>query len=70
LQGLCTKCGGKLTLTVHEMSVKKYLSISKEIAQKYQLPQYACQRINLVEKSIDSLFTSDKIKITKLSDFF
>ena len=70
LQGSCTKCGGKLTLTVHEMSVKKYLSISKEIAEKYHLPPYACQRINLVEKSIDSLFTSDRVKITKLTDFF
>ncbi len=70
LQGSCTKCGGKLTLTVHEMSVKKYLDISKEIAEKYNLPTYARQRISLVEKSIDSLFKSDKVKNTKLSDFF
>jgi DNA polymerase II large subunit len=70
LQGSCIKCGGKLTLTVHEMSVKKYLDISKEIAERYHLPLYACQRISLVEKSIDSLFKSDKVKNTKLSDFF
>jgi len=70
LQGVCSQCQGKLTLTVHEMSVKKYLNISKEIAEKYHLPEYACQRIKLVEKSIDSLFTSDRIKSTKLSDFF
>ncbi len=70
LQGICTECGGKLTLTVHEMSVKKYLNISKEIAEKYHLPPYACQRIKLVEKSIDSLFTSDRVKLTKLTDFF
>jgi DNA polymerase II large subunit len=70
LQGICTKCNGKLTLTVHEMSVKKYLNISKEIAEKYNLPVYARQRIALVEKSIDSMFVSDKVKNTKLSDFF
>jgi len=70
LQGSCTKCGGKLTLTVHEMSVKKYLAISREIAEKYNLPTYALQRITLVEKSIDSLFKSDKVKMTKLTDFF
>jgi DNA polymerase II large subunit len=70
LQGICTKCNGKLTLTVHEMSVKKYLNISKEIAEKYNLPLYARQRIALVEKSIDSMFVSDKVKNTKLSDFF
>jgi DNA polymerase II large subunit len=66
---VCIKCGGKLTLTVHEKSVKKYLEISKEIAERYNLPLYACQRIKLVEKSIDSLFTSDKVKTMKLTDF-
>ena len=70
LQGSCIKCNGKLTLTVHEMSVKKYLAISREIAEKYNLPTYALQRIALVEKSIDSLFKSDKVKMTKLTDFF
>ena len=70
LQGVCAKCNGKLTLTVHEMSVKKYLDISKEIAEKYNLPVYARQRIALVEKSIDSMFVSDKVKNTKLTDFF
>jgi DNA polymerase II large subunit len=70
LAGVCSKCQGKLTLTVHEMSVKKYLEISKEIAVKYHLPVYAQQRIALVEKSIDSLFKSDHVKNTKLSDFF
>jgi len=69
LQGICIKCQGKLTLTVHEKSVKKYLEISKEIAERYDLPLYARQRIKLVEKSIDSLFMSDRIKTTKLSDF-
>jgi len=70
LQGVCIECGGKLTLTVHEKSVKKYLEISKNIAERYNLPPYACQRIKLVEKAIDSLFISDKIRTTKLSDFF
>jgi DNA polymerase II large subunit len=69
LQGVCTKCGGKLTLTVHEKSVKKYLEISKEIAKRYNISPYARQRIKLVEKSIDSLFMSDKVKTTKLTDF-
>jgi DNA polymerase II large subunit len=70
LQGVCTKCHGKLTLTVHEKSVKKYLDISKEVAKKYNISPYARQRIVLVEKSIDSLFISDKVRTTKLDDFF
>jgi DNA polymerase II large subunit len=65
----CKKCNGKLILTVHEKSVKKYLEISKEIAEKYHIPSYAFQRIKLVEKSIDSLFMSDKVKKTKITDF-
>jgi DNA polymerase II large subunit len=69
LQGVCNKCHGKLTLTVHEKSVKKYLEISKEIAQRYNISPYARQRIVLIEKSIDSLFISDKVKTTKLTDF-
>ncbi len=70
LQGCCLKCKGKLTLTVHEKSVKKYLEISKEIAERYNISPYARQRIKLVEKNIDSLFMSDKVKTTKLTDFF
>jgi DNA polymerase II large subunit len=70
LSGVCRTCGGKLILTVHEKSVKKYLEISKEIADRYHIPWYAHQRINLVEKNIDSLFSSDKIRKTKLTDFF
>jgi len=70
LNGLCRKCHGKLSLTVHEKSVKKYLEISKEIADKYHISPYASQRINLVEKNINSLFSSDKVRKTKLTDFF
>lgn len=70
LKGVCLKCGGKLTLTVHKKSVQKYLELSKELSEKYNLPEYICQRITLVEKSIQSLFTNEKVKIKKLSDFF
>jgi DNA polymerase II large subunit len=69
LSGKCNKCNGKLVLTVHEKSVKKYLEISKEIAEKYHIPSYANQRIKLVEKSINSLFMSDKIIKTRIDDF-
>jgi len=69
LSGVCRTCDGKLILTVHEKSVKKYLEISKEVADRYHIPSYAHQRINLVEKNIDSLFSSDKIRKTKLTDF-
>jgi len=62
-------CGNNLTLTVHEKSVKKYLEISKEIGEKYDIDPYTQQRIAIVEESMNSLFESDKIKRCKLSDF-
>ncbi|RLF39321.1 MAG: DNA polymerase II large subunit [Thermoplasmata archaeon] len=69
LKGVCLQCGGKLTLTVHKKSVEKYLEIAKEISTRYNLPDYAIQRLSLVEKSIKSLFAEEKVKLTKLSDF-
>lgn len=71
LKGVCLSCGNpKLTLTVHEGSVKKYLNISKEVAEKYNLDPYTKQRIVLLEQSVDSLFNNDKVRKAKLSDFF
>ena len=49
-------------------SVRSHFS-DKEIAEKYHIPSYANQRIKLVEKSINSLFMSDKIIKTKIDDF-
>ena len=33
--GLIYECGGNLVLTVHKSSVKKYLEVSKRIAEQY-----------------------------------
>jgi DNA polymerase II large subunit len=71
LSGRCS-CGpdGNLVLTVHEASVKKYLAVSKDVCENYGLAEYTKQRIEILEKSMDSLFNNDKIKKCKLSDFF
>ena len=71
LAGRCLQCGNlKLTLTVHEGSVRKYLNISKEIADRYNIDAYTKQRILLLESAVESLFNNDKVKKAKLSDFF
>jgi DNA polymerase II large subunit len=70
LQGRCLKCGGKLTLTVHEQSIKKYLDIAKDIANNYEVSPYLKQRIKLIEANLDSMFAKGKVTKTKLSDFF
>ncbi|MBI4393748.1 MAG: DNA polymerase II large subunit [Euryarchaeota archaeon] len=75
LAGVCIKeaggrrCGNGLTMTVHEASVKKYLEVSKRISEKYAVDAYTRQRIELIEESMNSLFLSDKVKKSKLSDF-
>lgn len=71
LKGACLKCGNpKLTLTVHEGSVRKYLNISKEVAEKYNIDAYTKQRIMLLEQAVESLFNNDKVRKAKLDDFF
>jgi len=68
LKGKCY-CGHKLTLTVHEAGVSKYLERAKEIGETFKVPQYTLQRISLLENSISSLFQSDKVKNPKLDEF-
>jgi len=68
LKGKCY-CGHRLTLTVHEAGVSKYLERAKEIGTEFNVPQYTLQRISLLENSINSLFQSDKVKSPKLDEF-
>ncbi|MBD3209780.1 DNA polymerase II large subunit [Candidatus Micrarchaeota archaeon] len=69
LAGKCSKCGGNLLLTINKGGIEKYLSISRDIVEKYSLPPYLSQRLELLEKEIKSIFEDDKIKQTGLSDF-
>ncbi|MDH4122779.1 MAG: DNA polymerase II large subunit [Thermoplasmata archaeon] len=69
LRGKCS-CGNTLILTVSAGSVSKYLEKAKEIADKYDVPKYTRQRIELVETSINSIFESDRVKDSSLDDFF
>ena len=75
LRGKCTsivnkrECGGNLTLTVHESSVKKYLELTKRITREYPVSQYLQQRIALIEEAITSLFTDERTQDLKLDDF-
>ena len=70
LNGKCTKCGGKLTLTVHNSSITKYLGVSKELCEKYNVSNYTKQRLMLIDLEIKSLFESDTRRQIKISDFF
>ncbi len=69
LSELCPRCGGRLLLTVHEGSVRKYLEVSLKVAEEYGVSSYTRQRLELIKMEIDSLFKSDKVKQTGLADF-
>jgi DNA polymerase II large subunit len=69
LKGRCSECGGPLSLTVSEGSVRKYLELSKRIGDQFAISQYLRQRIRLAEEAIESLFVNERVQHMKLEDF-
>ncbi|MFH0927602.1 MAG: LAGLIDADG family homing endonuclease, partial [Candidatus Micrarchaeota archaeon] len=69
LAGKCTRCGGKLLLTIYKGGIEKYLKPSRELATRYNLPPYMQQRLDLIQKDIDSIFSDEKAKQSDLADF-
>jgi DNA polymerase II large subunit len=69
LKEVCPKCGGRIILTVHEGSVRKYLDVSIKVAEEYGVSSYTKQRLQLLKLEIDSLFKNDKAKQMGLADF-
>lgn len=69
LAGKCTKCGGKVILTITKGGIEKYLKISQDMARRYNLSPYLQQRLAFIEREIDSIFEDDKSKQFSLSSF-
>jgi DNA polymerase II large subunit len=69
LKGKCPFCGGKLTLTVYQGNIEKYLVAAQELIDKYGLPTYYTQRMVLIKEEIASMFDNKKPKQAKLFDF-
>lgn len=70
LSGKCNSCGGPVILTVTRGGIVKYLKISLEISNKYNLGNYTTQRIELIEEYVKSLTDNPKIKQVKITSFF
>ena len=68
LNGKCKKCGSKIVPTVHTASIKKYLDVSLRIAKEYHISDYTMQRLELLEKDVNSLFPAAEEQ-KALSDF-
>ena len=60
---------GKTSLDGLEGTVKKYLDISLELVERYNLSDYLKQRLILLRREIDSLFTNDLSRQVGLADF-
>jgi DNA polymerase II large subunit len=70
LSGKCYKCGkSTIILTIHEGSVRKYLKIAQNMARQENLSPYLIQRLDMIEKEIDSVFKSDTVKQKSLFEF-
>ncbi len=69
LSGSCRKCGGKLVLTVSKGSIEKYLKLTKEMVDEFGLDNYIRQRIEILERSIDSVFQEEPDGQISLVDY-
>ncbi len=70
LSGKCYKCGkSNIILTIHEGSVRKYLKIAQNMARQENLSPYLIQRLDMIEKEINSVFRSDAVSQKGLFDF-
>jgi len=70
LSGVCPKCKGKIIFTVHEGGIRKYLEPALDLANKYDLPIYLKQSLELTKKYIDSIFGKELEKQEALERWF
>jgi DNA polymerase II large subunit len=69
LTGTCRECGGDVNLTVHEGSVKKYIGTATRVAEEYGTRDYTKQRLEVLERTLESVFENDKNKQSGIADF-
>jgi len=70
LIGKCTECGGRIIFTISEGSVVKYLEPSISLAEKYNVPPYLKQSLELLKRRIEDVFGKEKEKQTGLRAWF
>ena len=70
LGGKCDVCGGRIIFTVSEGSIVKYLEPSLSLAEKYDLPTYLRQSLELTKRQIESIFGREKEKQVGLGRWF
>ncbi len=59
LVGKCTRCNGKIVLTISKGSIEKYLTMAIDLANRYNLEPYLKQRLLLIKDEINNVFGGD-----------
>ncbi|MHA1862802.1 MAG: DNA polymerase II large subunit, partial [Candidatus Thorarchaeota archaeon] len=67
ISGQCICGESRLSLTVRQKNISKYLVVTEKIIHDYHLDQHMQERLKLISASLDSLFVSEQ---TSLTDFF
>jgi DNA polymerase II large subunit len=70
LIGKCTKCSGKIIFTISEGGIVKYLDLSMHLAEKYEIPTYVKQNVELTKRYIESIFGKETEKQEALGKWF
>ncbi len=70
LVGKCLKCDGRIIFTVTEGSIIKYLEPALSLAEKYNLPVYLKQTLDLTKSHVDSIFGKENERQEGLGRWF
>jgi len=70
LVGKCLKCNGNIIFTISEGSIIKYLEPALQLANKYNIPSYMKQSLELTKSYIESIFGKEKEKQQNLQKWF
>lgn len=70
MKGVCLNCGGKIIFTISEGGIIKYMQPALSLVEKYDLPTYLRQDLELTQKRIESVFSKDKEKQEGLGRWF
>ncbi len=70
LAGKCRSCGSRLIFTVTEGSIVKYLEPAISLSNKYNLPPYLKQVLELTKNRVEEVFGREKDKQEGLGRWF
>jgi DNA polymerase II large subunit len=70
LAGKCLKCHGKIIFTISEGSIVKYLQPTISLGEKFHIPAYLTQTIELTKKRIEEYFGKEEERQEGLGKWF